>query len=288
MVLWIQQKARQAAAFLKDYLIAVKEDDIIPYAHQLTLSLILAFFPFVMFLFTLVGFINLDSTLILDAVKQALPESVHPFMTDIITDVVDQQRSGLMSFSIILAIYAASGGFRAFMKGSNRVSGLKESRHIMKRYILSIIWVILFALTLVLVLLVMVFGRQVIDLLDETWPTLALDPLTSPLGYILPVLFIATVLTLFFMFGPSLRVRFMQAMPGAIFTTITWVLLTLAFRFYVDQFANYSRFYGALGALIALMIWLQLISTVLLLGVEVNAVLLSRRGIDLSGEPSRA
>jgi membrane protein len=80
----------------------------------------------------------------------------------------------------------------------------------------------------------------------------------------------------------------MQAMPGAIFTTITWVLLTLAFRFYVDQFANYSRFYGALGALIALMIWLQLISTVLLLGVEVNAVLLSRRGIDLSGEPSRA
>ena len=231
---WISSMSRQAGAFFREYLAAVKEDDIIPYAHQLTLSLILAFFPFVMFRFTLVGFSNLDSALILDSVKQALPESVHPFMTDIITDIVDRQRGGLMSFSIVLAIYAASGGFRAFMKGSNRVTGLKESRHIVKRYLMSIIWVILFAFTLVFVLLVMVFGRQVIDMLDESWPALALDPLISPLRYILPSLFISIVLTLFFMFGPSERIRFRQALPGAICTAIFWVLLTLAFQFYVE------------------------------------------------------
>jgi len=264
------------AGFIRDYLAAVRKDDLIPYAHQLTLSLILSVFPFAMFLFTLVGFLNLNSALILDSVERVLPEMVHSFFREIIIDVVDSQRGGLLSFSIILAIYAASGGFRAFMKGCNRVTGSEETRSFIKRYLLSVIWVILFALTLVLALLAIVFSRQIVALLDDIWSVAWLAALTGPLRFIVPVLTMATILTLLFMFGPAVRLRFRQAWPGALFTTLTWVLLTLAFRFYVDHFADYSRFYGALGALIALLIWLQLISTVLLLGVEVNAVLLTR------------
>ena len=71
---------------------------------------------------------------------------------------------------------------------------------------------------------------------------------------------------------------------GAVFTTLTWSLFTLAFQYYVDHYANYSRFYGTLGALIALLLWLQLISTILLVGVEINAVAMQRKGIDLSAE----
>lgn len=276
MMIFVKKTISRAAGFVRDYLAAVRKDDLIPYAHQLTLSLILSVFPFGMFLLTLIGFLNLNSALILDSVERVLPETVHSFFKEIIIDVVDRQRGGLLSFSIILAVYAASGGFRAFMKGCNRVTGVVESRSFVKRYLLSVVWVILFALTLVLALLAIVFSRQIVALLDDVWSATWLTVLTGPLRLIVPILTMAAILTLLFMFGPAVRLRFRQAWPGALFTTLTWVLLTLVFRFYVDHFADYSRFYGALGALIALLIWLQLISTVLLLGVEVNAVLLTR------------
>lgn len=273
---------RRLYSFWGDLSKAVQEDDIIPYAHQLTLSLILAFFPFVMFLFTLVGYFKIDSSLLLDPLKLTLPESVYAFLAGIISEVIDHQHGGLLSLSIILAIYTASGGIRAFMKSSNRITGFQEQRPILLRYVLSIVWVILLAVTLVLALLAVVFGRQLIQVLEKSWPNMSLIPVLNPLRLILPFSFMAIMLTLFFMFGPSLRVPFRYALPGAFFTTIVWVVLTLAFQIYVDQFANYSRFYGTLGALIALLAWLQLLSTVLLLGLEMNAVLMKRHGIDLT------
>lgn len=272
---------RKTVSFITELLDAIRSDDIIPYAHQLTMSLILAFFPFVMFLTTLLGFLNLDSSAVLQGIQHALPESVFPFVSDIITDVLDRQRSGLLSFAIILAVYSASGGFRAFMKGSNRITGIQEHRPLLLRYLLSIIWVILFALTLVVVLVAFVFGGQILKLIDQL-VQIPLVRLIDVLRYVVPLFMIVSILTLFYMFGPSRRVRFRYALPGAIFTTVSWSIVTLLFRYYVDHYADYSRFYGALGSLIALLLWLQLNSTILLIGVEINAVVMTRRGIDLS------
>lgn len=279
----IKKMFHRGFGFIKDLLEAIRKDDIAPYAHQLTLSLILAFFPFVMFLFTLVGFFNLDASAILDTFKRVLPQSVYPFLSEIVIDIVDRQRGGLLSLSIGLAIYSASGGFRAFMKSSNRVTGLEEKRNILIRYLLSIVWVVLFALTIVVVLVTLGFGKQILSLLDESLPRIPLSGLIHVLRLVVPLVMTLLVLTLFYMHGPSERIPFKYALPGSVFTTVVWALLTFAFQYYVDNMANYSRFYGAIGALIALLIWLQLISTILLIGVEINAVRMTRHGIALSG-----
>ena len=263
--------------FVRDVIKASQDDDLIPYAHQLTLSMILAFFPFVMFLFTLLGFLNIDTAPVLDALARVLPQSVYPDVAEIVVDVVDRQRSGLLSLSAILAIYAASGGFRAYMKSSNRVAGVTESRHILWVYLLSIAWVVLFALTLAIALLAVVFGNQLAGLIRQAWPHFEPDWLVAPLRLALTAAFMVFVITLFYMFGPAVRFRFLQALPGAVFTMLAWVGLTVAFQYYVDNIANYSRFYGTLGALIAFLIWLQLIATILLFGAEINAVLIARR-----------
>ena len=239
--------------------------------------MILAFFPFVMFLFTLLGFLNIDSAPVLDALARVLPQSVYPAVAEIVVDVVDRQRSGLLSISAVLAIYAASGGFRAYMRSSNRMAGVVESRHILLRYLLSIAWVVLFAVTLAVALLMVVFGNQLSGLIRQAWPQFDPDWLVAPLRLILTAAFMVSIITLFYMFGPAVRFRFLQALPGAVFTMMTWVGLTVAFQYYVDNIANYSRIYGTLGALIAFLIWLQLIATILLFGVEINAVLIARR-----------
>ena len=265
-----------AYAGIREFGRKIEENHLVSYANQLTLSLILAFFPFVIFLFTLLGFLQLDPTSLLEQLAQILPLSVYRQVSGIIEDVLGRQHGQLLSISIIVAIHAASRGFRALTKGSNQVLGLVDRRNFIINYLISVAGVIVFALTIIIVLVAMVFGQQIIDLLMLRFPQLPLYHLIQLSRHILPVVLIFIILTLFYMFAPARRVRFRAAFPGALFTTIAWTALTLLFQYYVDNFADYSLFYGALGTMVALLLWVQLISTIILLGVEINALLMRR------------
>jgi len=265
-----------AYAGIREFGRKIEENHLVSYANQLTLSLILAFFPFVIFLFTLLGFLRLDATSLLEQLAQILPLSVYRQVSWIIEDVLGRQHGELLSISIVVAIHAASRGFRALIKGSNQVLGLVGRRNFLINYLISVAGVIVFALTIMIVLVAMVFGQQIIDLLMLRFPQLPLYHLIQLSRHVLPVVLIFIILTLFYMFAPARRVRFRAAFPGALFTTIAWTALTLLFQYYVDNFADYSLFYGALGTMVALLLWVQLISIIILLGVEINALLLRR------------
>jgi membrane protein len=266
--------------FIFAFVKRIDEDDIVAFAYQLTYSLLLAVFPFLIFLFTLIGYSDLDSRAILSTLDSSLPDNVFNLINDVVTDIVENQRSGLMSLSVFLSIYAASGGFRAFMKGTNKAMGLKDERSLPLKYLFSIFWVILFALTILLALIGIVFGQQLLDLASYYFPNLPFEGLIELLRIILPISFIFILILAFYIFVPAKKVKLRHAFPGAIFSTFTWTLFTLIFQKYVDNFANYSRFYGALGAVIALMLWLLLTSLILLLGVELNAMLIERKNIE--------
>ena len=273
-------KINSPKKFLLALLKRIDEDNIVAFAYQLTYSFLLAVFPFLIFLFTLIGYSDLDSSAILSTLDSSLPDNVFNMINDIVTDIVDSQRGGLMSLSVFLSIYAASGGFRAFMKGTNKALGISDERFLPLKYLLSIFWVILFALTILLALIGIVFGQQLLDLASYYFPGLPFEGLIKLLRIILPVSFIFILILAFYIFVPAKKVKFRHAFPGAIFSTFTWTVFTLVFQKYVDNFANYSRFYGALGAVIALMLWLLLTSLILLLGVELNAMLIETKNID--------
>ena len=75
------------------------------------------------------------------------------------------------------------------------------------------------------------------------------------------------------MFAPSKRLKSKEVIPGAIFSTVGWIVVSFGFSFYINNFGNYSRFYGSLGAVFILMTWLFLISMIFILGVEINCVI---------------
>jgi len=267
---------RSAYAGSREFARKIEENQLVSYANQLTLSLILAFFPFVIFLFTLLGFLRLDPTSLLEQLAQILPLSVYRTISGIIEDVLGRQHGELLSISIVVAIHAVITGFRALTKGSNHILGLVDRRNFIVNYLISVAGVIVFTLTIIIVLVAMVFGQQIINLLMLRFPQLPLYTLIQFSRHILPVLLIFGTLTLFYMFIPARRIRFRAAFPGALVTTLTWTGLTLLFQYYVDNFADYSLFYGALGTMVALLLWVQLISTIILLGVQINALLLLR------------
>lgn len=267
-------------AFIKLLIKRTEEDNLVAYAYQLTYSLLLAVFPFLIFLFTLIGYSNLDAAPILEFLRTALPDNSYHLIASIVLDIVDQQHSGLMSISVFLTIYSSSAGFRAFMNGTNIALGLKDTRHFLIKYLLSFFYVLLFALTILLSLIGIVFGQQILNLITYYIPQLPLENLLKVLRIVLPLSFVFLLILFFYVFVPVKRLRFRYAFPGALFFTGTWSVFTFAFQYYVDQFGNYSRFYGTLGAVIALMLWLLLTSQILLIGAEWNAVLLEMKQVE--------
>lgn len=256
------------------FIVKVKRDDIFALASQLAYYLVLSFFPFLMFLFTLIGFINLDSTTVLEALQTILPITVFELVETIILEIVDSQNTGLLGVSVLLAVWTASSGFRAVIKGVNKAYNLHENRNYIRRAIMSFLSIIALAITILLSLSLLVFGDVISKHLISNLPfTEVLNIVWNILRYGVIILILILIFASIYRYTPAEKVKWKYVLPGAVFTTIGWLIISLVFSFYINNYSNYSRFYGSLAAVFILMIWLFLTSIIFMLGVEINAVL---------------
>ncbi len=270
---------KQAITFVKGFIRKVGEDESTVYAYQLTYGLLLSLFPFLIFLFTLIAYLGLDANSVLDVMSKNLPRDIYEIFNGTVVELVNNKQGTILSASVLLAIYSSSRGFRAFMIGVNQSMELEDNRNIIYKYGISILWVILLAVTIILALGGIVFGRQILDLIAFYIPQFPTDGIIDLLRLLIPVALLFFVLALAYMFVPAKNLRFKYAYPGAIFSTVTWIGFTVAFQFYINNFANYSRFYGALGAVIGLLLWLNLTSIIMILGSSLNAYLIEYRSV---------
>ncbi|WP_315080268.1 YihY/virulence factor BrkB family protein [uncultured Clostridium sp.] len=265
---------RQRIRLLLHLIVKVKNDDIFALASQLAYYLLLSFFPFVIFLITLVGFSNMDSIQILNGIKAIVPEAVFELTSSIIIEVFDKQYTGLLEISILLALWTSSSGFRAVIKGVNKAYEFKENRSFIKRLIISMISVIALALTIILALSMLVFGNVIGNYIVKIIPfTKLVIILWNICRYVFVVIIMVFIFASIYRFTPSKRLKWREVIPGSIFSTVGWIITSYGFSFYIDNFRNFSRFYGSLGAVFILMTWLFLISILFILGVEINCVL---------------
>ncbi|PKK39733.1 Inner membrane protein YihY, formerly thought to be RNase BN [Clostridiaceae bacterium JG1575] len=274
-----KNKGILSLSFVKRLVDKLMKDDAIPYAYQLAFSLVMALFPFMIFLLTLIGFMNLDPHAILAQIARVLPGEAYKLFEGIIKEVTSKQNGTLLSLSIVFAIWAASGGFKAFMQAMNKVHGIKETRSIIAFNAASILYVILLAFGIAGALLLLVFAQPIIDGLRAFFPNANLNMFQSIFSYIFPLGFIFVLFAIFYMFVPARRVKFRYAMPGAIFSALAFTLVSLGFKIYVNGFANYNRFYGSIGAVVILMFWFLLVSMIMVIGGALNSLLIERLGI---------
>lgn len=264
--------------FIKLFITKSKEDNITEYAYRLTYQLLLSFFPFLAFLMTVISFAELDFSILMSSTETFFPKQVYELIYNITSESKAGQRSNWMSFSLLFSLYAGSGGFRAIMEGANKVTASFEKRSLVLRYVLSIIWTLLFSFAITSALLGIVFGQKIIRRLKIFLPFGLDEPFLNLLRIVVPLVIVFTLFLLINMFVPSQQVCFSCALPGTLFITVVWIAFTLLFGFYVNRYADFSVFYGAIGSVIILLIWLQLTSVILLLGMQMNALFM-RLGI---------
>lgn len=254
--------------------VKIKNDDIFALASQLAYYLILSFFPFIIFLMTLVGFSHLNSKQVLEGLRGILPLSVYQLTKSTIAEVFDFQYTGLLGVSLFLSLWTASSAFRAVIKGINKAYNFKETRSFIKRSIISMSSILMLAITIILALALLVFGNVISIYLQDILPFYdALIVLWDLFRYAFIFILMIFIFASIYRLAPPKRMRWRDVLPGAIFSTIGWVIISYGFSFYINNFGNYSRFYGSLGAVFILMTWLFLISIIFILGVEINCVI---------------
>ena len=269
----INLKLRNKLNLLIHLIAKIKKDDVFALASQLAYYLVLSFFPFMLFLMTLVGFSNLSSSEILEGLSVMLPKSILELTQSTVREVFDNQYKGLLGISILLMIWTSSSAFKAVIKSVNKAYNFKEDRSFIKLSIISMLGILALALIIILALTMLVFGNVIGDYIKSTD---SLYKIIIILWNIFRYVFIFIVMIFIFIaiykLAPAKKLTWKEVIPGSIFSTLGWVLVSFGFSFYIDNFNNYSRFYGSLGAVFILMTWLFLISIIFILGVEINFV----------------
>lgn len=263
---------------LSDVYIRSKDDDVPALAAQLTYYFILSFFPFLIFLITLVSYTPITSERALNDLSKIIPPSAYNIVLDVVNQITLSPRETFLSFGMIAALWTSSNGMNAVIRGINKAYDQKETRPFWKVRGLSIIAIIALALTIIFSFTLLVFGEVIgrelfrffgfSNLFKGTW---------TVMRFLIPILFMFTVFTLLYMLTPNRRLTLKEVLPGSVVTTIGWILTSVLFSFYISNFGNYSKTYGSIGGVIALLVWLYWISIIIMLGGELNASLAFKR-----------
>lgn len=252
------------------------ENDLNTYAGALTFRTLLAIFPFLIFVLTVLGALGLSDFFdwALEEARAAFPSDLASRFQTIIEQVRGGTSGGLLSFGLLGAIWAAAGGIRAAIKALNAAYEVEESRSLWKLYPMSILFTFGLAIMLVAAAALMLLGPQAMEWLAGqvglggvfvtfwTW-------LRIPVSLVLMTIAIALVYHSF----PNVEQPFKIVTPGSVAAVIAWLLATVGFSFYLSNFSNYNATYGSLGGVVVLLLYFFISSITLLLGAQVNAVI---------------
>lgn len=259
--------------FLKELITRIKKVDVTGLGSQLAFFFLLSLFPLLIFIFTLLPYLNLDQAEIFMFIRDYAPESVALLIEDTLGEILSSRNTGLLSIGAVATIWSASKGMNALTKGLNRSYFTEESRSFVVSRGMSVVFTVMLIAVLVIALVLPVFGQQIGMFV---FSYLGLEDsflvLWNSLRWAIPPVLIFVVFTLLYWLVPDLKLRFTSILPGAVFATVGWIITSLAFSFYVGSYGNYSSTYGSIGAIIVLMMWLYLSAIILMLGGQINAV----------------
>ena len=246
------------------------EDDLPGEAAQMAFYFFLSLFPLVVVVFAITGIVGGDEAFatIVNTAERTVPGYARQLVRELVREITERDRPGLLSFGVVFTTWAASNGVAALTKGLNTIYDVSEPRPWWKRRLVALAVLCAGVLFLVIGTVVVVpsaawlSGRG----LHSAWAVAR-----WPLAFV----FVTGAVWLSYRYLPARDQRGSRAetLVGALFATLLWIVTVLLFRVYLRHFSSYGATYGALGAIIALAIWFYLGAFVVLLGAELAAVI---------------
>lgn len=259
--------------FSKELYKRVIDGDYFGLSAQLAYFFLLSLFPLLLFSITLLGYLPLDEEILLNLLGSVVPAETMDFISSNLADIVNNQNTGLLSFSIIGTLWSASNGVNAIRRALNRAYNVEEDRSFFIARLVAILMTVSMIGVIVIAILLQVLGRSIgIYLFSLFGLTEDFIQIWDALRWSISSLVFFIVFLFVYKFTPNHKIYFKEAAVGAVFSTLCWQLVSYGFSFYVDTLGNYSATYGSLGAIIILMIWFYISGFIIILGGVINAI----------------
>lgn len=265
---------KKTARFLVELYKKIQKNQVFLTANQLTFKITLAFFPFLIFLMALLAYFDLDVNDFLGKMPKSLPDQLKDLIEIFNKEVLSSRRPEILSFSLIFSIYSTSTGFVSIIKSINRSYNQRDNRNFLVVRAISIGFVFLFALSIIFSLFSMVYVDYILAFFKRY--ILISNSVINLVSFVISFGVMFLTIICIFKFSNSRHAKLKSLVPGALFTLISWLAATEIYSFYVKNYANVSVIYGSIGNLFVLLIWMNIISTLLLIGNEINIIVSKR------------
>lgn len=257
---------------IKGFTNRLKDDHISAFSAQAAFFLIMSIVPFLSLLLTLIKYLPISQTMLLDTVINVTPVPFEPLVTTILEELFAKSNGAILSVSVLVAIWSAAKGVLAIVRGLQAVYHVNESRNYFVLRFISAIYTVIFVTAIILTLLLLVFSNQIYYALKTDFPTAA-DFISIFIKQ--KFLLALCLLTLFFLVVYRLVRRsnnsFISLIPGAVIAALSWIVFSYAFSVYIDKFSDFSYTYGSLTTIVLLMLWVYFCMYLLFIGAEINS-----------------
>jgi membrane protein len=260
----------------------ILRDDIMVRSNSMAFSFFLSIFPGLLVILSLLPYLPIDN--MVSAFQRnyvdLLPNEMAGYINSIIVEMTETPKEGLLSFSLLLAIIFASNGVGSMIKGFHKSYEMTyKKQNIFQREWRAIYLTILLGMLFLSSLIAIVVGKPIL----VNWLS-DIGIKSSGFGYNylrwgIIFIFYYFVISIIYRIGPAFKTRLKLFTPGATLATVLSVISSVVFSLYVENFFRYNEIYGSIGALILILVWLQINSFIILIGYELNASIAINRDL---------
>ncbi len=247
----------------KHFIKQLDYDHVGAYAAQSSFFVILSAFPILMLLLAILQYTPVTEQFLLDSIIELTPDNLDKLIEHVVVEMYHHSNITIVSITALTALWSSSRAVLALIKGLNSVFGINENRNYFQLRVVATIYTIIFLLIIVFALGFMVFGNNILELLQ-----------LAQLFIELKMLYIPIILTAAFIYlykiVPNKQYSLSDHLPGAIFTSLGWIAFSGAYSFYIDNFMSSTYLYGSLTSVVLLMLWIYICMYILFIGAEIN------------------
>ena len=265
------------------YLIGIVKGALTTRASSIAFSFFMALFPFLLFVLIVIPYVPIENFKadFLNFLNSFLPPNTSEFFAQNIFENIDQsQRGGLVSTVFLLSIILMANGVSAVFSGFENSYHVQLTRTVIKQYLYALGVALILAFLVIFTIVVLGYFQiyivqKLLDVLEnqgyevESQTVLWFD--VAKYMFFVIMVYLATATLYYFGTKEGRISKFFSI--GALFTTLLIILTSYLFGIYIENFAQYNKLYGSIGALLILMFYLWLNANILILGYELNASL---------------
>lgn len=250
----------------------ISRDRVSVYAAQAAFFIIISAVPLVMLVLSLLQYVMPMTQSQLSALAMdVIPLALRSHVIRVIDELYTQTSVPLISITAVSTLWAASRSIYALTRGLNEVYKTSETRNYFELRLGALLYTLLLIVLLIFSLLILVFGNRIQYLVESAMPVLAeLSAYIISIRTLLSITLMTLCFALMYKILPNTKSHFRRQLPGALFASLGWMVFSLVYSIYIDNFSNFSYTYGSLAAIVFMMLWLYACMNILLIGGEIN------------------